>query len=311
MGAFAAERLKTVVITGASSGLGLAIAHRLMRGPYHLILTARSTSLPRFATHGVVESDRLWIRPLDVLNRTERNAVIDEVEKRAGGLDVLINNAGFAFRSVLEHVEQDELLQQMITNFWGPMELVRRALPGMRARRSGRIINISSVGGMMAMPTMAIYSASKFALEGATESLYYELKPWKIHVTLVEPGFINSDSFTQVRYTTQSGCAMRDPSEPYYGHYRFMTSFIQKIMKLSPASAESVARVVESVMNRRHPPLRALATPDAHLFDIMRRIMPRSLYHWILYQMLPHADCWGEEQRLRRRCAMEIEKAKG
>lgn len=291
-------KYSSVLITGASVGLGLSIAKRLLKGPYHLILTARAESLARFAREGIVESDRVWIRPMDILDRDERRSVMNEINTRLGGLDVLVNNAGFTFRSVLEHVQQNELLQQMITNFWGPMELVRLALPQMRARRTGKIINISSVGGMMAMPTMSVYSASKFALEGASESLYYEVRPWNIAVTLVEPGFINSASFKKVRYTTLSGNSMRNPSEPYYGHYRFMSSFIEKVMRLSPATPEAVARTVERVIRSSNPPLRVPATPDAHIFDLMRRYLPRRLYHWILYRNLPNADAWGDVGQL-------------
>ena len=91
----------------------------------------------------------------------------------------------------------------MDVNFRSPMELTRLVLPGMRAKRAGRIITVSSVGGMMAMPTMAAYSASKFALEGAHEALWYEVRPWGIRVSLVQPGFVHSDGFQKVRYTTQ------------------------------------------------------------------------------------------------------------
>lgn len=157
------------------------------------------------------------------------------------------------------------------------------------------------------MPTMAVYSASKFALEGASESLYYELKPWGVSVTLIEPGFINSDSFENVRYTTLSGEAMRDPAEPYYGHYRFMTAFIKKVMRRSPGTTTAIAHKVAKVIAQPHPPLRVAATPDAVFFDLMRRFLPRRFYHWFLYQNLPHADCWGDEARLRRRCNMELE----
>lgn len=181
---------KVVLITGASVGLGLSLARRLMAGPYRLVLTARRDSLARFAAEGIEQSEHVLIRPLDILVAEERRQLIDEIAQRWGGVDVLVNNAGFAFRSVLEHVQQEDLLQQMLTNFWAPMELVRLVLPSMRARRAGKIINISSVGGMMAMPTMSVYSASKFALEGASESLYYEVRPWNISVTLIEPGFI-------------------------------------------------------------------------------------------------------------------------
>lgn len=295
-------------MTGASAGLGLAVAQRLIKRQFRLILTARSDSMHRFATAGIRESERVWLRPMDVMDPGQREAVIDEANQRWGGVDSLVNNAGFAFRSVLEHVEQAELLQQMITNFWGPMELVRLVLPGMRERRKGRILNVSSVGGMMAMPTMAVYSASKFALEGASESLYYEVKPWNVHVTLIEPGFIRSDSFQQVRYTTQSGASMRDPSEAYFGHYRFMTEFIGRLMRLAPANTSHVARRIEKILDAKRPPLRVAATPDALLFDWFRRFAPRSLYHWALYRGLPFPDCWGDETRLRARCQMERSK---
>ena len=185
------------------------------------------------------------------------------------------------------------------------MELIRLVLPSMRAQRSGQIINISSVGGMMAMPTMSVYSASKFALEGASESLYYEVRPWNISVTLVEPGFIKSDSFKKVRYTTLSGNSMRDPSEPYFGHYRFMTEFIEKVMRISLSTPDRIARKIEKIIQQKRPPLRIAATPDAYFFELLRRFLPRRFYHWFLYYNLPFPDCWGDEDRLRVRCNMQ------
>jgi NAD(P)-dependent dehydrogenase (short-subunit alcohol dehydrogenase family) len=165
-------------------------------------LTARAESLSRFAEAGIVESARVLLRPLDVTADDERRALIDEIENRCGGVDALINNAGVAYRSVVEHVTEQERLEQMGINFRSPMEMARLVLPSMRRKRAGRIINVSSVGGMMAMPTMSVYSASKFALEGATEALYYEVRPWNIRVSLIEPGFIHSTSFQKVHYTS-------------------------------------------------------------------------------------------------------------
>jgi short-subunit dehydrogenase len=284
---------KTVLITGASTGIGLAVARELMRSKYRVYLTARRTSLPRFAAHEIAESPHVRIRALDVTKEDEREAIVAEAERDWGGIDVLINNAGVSYRAVVEHVVEEERVAQMGVNFRAPMELIRLVLPGMRRKGAGRIITISSVGGMMAMPTMAAYSASKFALEGAHEALWYEVRPWGIRVSLVQPGFIDSDGFQKVRYTHKSDRSEHELAEPYHEHYVNMAPFIGKVMKASPATPESVARVVLKTMHRRRPPLRVPATLDARVFALLRRVMPRSLYHWLLYKMLPKVDTWG------------------
>ena len=283
----------TVLLTGASTGIGLAIARALLGTRYRVILTARQRSLPRFDSHDVRESERVRIRSLDVTNADQREAVIAEAERDWGGIDVLINNAGVSYRAVVEHVADDDRLTQMDVNFRSPMELVRLVLPGMRDKRAGRIITISSVGGMMAMPTMAAYSASKFALEGAHESLWYEVRPWGIRVSLVQPGFVDSDGFQRVRLTPESDRSEHDLSEPYHEHYVNMGPFIAKLMRGSRATPDSVARVVLRTLRRKRPPLRVPATIDALGFSMLRRILPRSTYHWLLYRMLPNVRTWG------------------
>ncbi|MFT7625274.1 MAG: NAD(P)-dependent dehydrogenase (short-subunit alcohol dehydrogenase family) [Myxococcota bacterium] len=285
---------RLILITGASTGVGLAIAKRLLaNGTDRLVLTARPESLLRFEEAGLFPSERVFLRALDVTNAEQRRAVIDECETALGGLDVLINNAGISMRSVAEHVNDDDRLAQMDINFRSPMELTRLALPGMRSRRRGRIINVSSVGGMMAMPTMSVYSASKFALEGACEALWYEVRPWGIFVTLVEPGFINSDGFEKIRWTEMGAQSREDPNSPYHAHYRNMTTFIARIMRRVPATPDSVAKTVERQINRRSPPLRKPATFDAWAFAMLRRILPRRLYHLVLYRSLPKIKEWG------------------
>ncbi|HPF13252.1 MAG: SDR family NAD(P)-dependent oxidoreductase [Planctomycetes bacterium] len=287
-------RPRTVLITGASVGLGLAIARELLANTqFHLILTARAQSMARFAEQGLVEGPRVWLRALEVTSAQEREAVIAEIEQRFGALDVLINNAGIAYRCVVEHVDSDERQAQMDVNFLAPMELIRRVLPAMRAQRSGRILSISSVGGMMAMPTMAVYSASKFALEGSCEALWYEVRPWSIHVTLVQPGFIHSDGFTKVRMTRESQFSAQHEEDPYHEHYASMEPFIGRVMQHTPATPESVARTVRRTICRRRPPLRVTATWDALFFSLLRRFMPRTLYHRFLYWKLPNVKKWG------------------
>jgi short-subunit dehydrogenase len=287
-------RKPVVLITGASTGLGLALARHLIAStPYHLIVTAREASLHRFREAGVGEAESCWIRRLDVADPHQRQEVIAEADARLGGVDILVNNAGIAYRSVLEHVAEADWLEQMRVNFRGPTELARLVLPSMRARRSGRIISVSSVGGMMAMPTMALYSASKFALEGAFEALWYEVRPWGIHVTLVQPGFVRSESFKNTRFTAQAVTGGRHASDAYHAHYAHMEGFITRWMQRAWSSPDRVARLVAKVMSRRRPPLRICATPDAWVFATLRRLLPRELYHRLLYACLPCVTQWG------------------
>ncbi|MGE4131204.1 MAG: SDR family NAD(P)-dependent oxidoreductase [Bdellovibrionales bacterium] len=290
------SRRLVVLITGASTGLGLALTRELMStGRYHIIATARPSSLARFAKLGLVESEHLWIRPMNVLNKYDRDQVLLEIERRLGGVDILVNNAGYCLRGVVEQVNETERLKQIDTNFRAPMALIRGVLPSMRHRRFGHIINVSSVGGMMAMPTMSIYSASKFALEGASEALWYEVRPWNIRVSLVQPGFINSDSFERVELTRESRKSIRDKNDPYYYHYSSMAPFIARLMRLSPATPESIARKIRRLIESRRPALRVPVTIDAHIFALLRKFLPRGFYHRLMYLLLPRIYRWGED----------------
>jgi len=283
-----------VLITGASSGLGLALARRLLAArTYRLVLTARSASLPRFAELGIIEQDGVWLRPLDVTRADERRAVVLEIEHGLGGVDVLVNNAGVAYRGVVEHFTEQSEHDQMDVNFHAPLDLIRRVLPSMQRKRAGRIINVSSVGGMMAMPTMALYSASKFALEGAIEGLWYEVRPFNVKVSLIEPGFIRSESFLNTRYTTASHRSLARPDEPYHGYYLHMSRMIAFLMRAGLNTPDDVAATICKTMRQEDPPLRVLATYDAHLFAWLRRLLPRRLYHYVLDWALWHIWAWN------------------
>lgn len=282
-----------ILITGASTGLGLAIARELQGVGARLVLTARPSSMKRFEALGIVDCEQTWLRPLDVTDVPQREALMAEIDATEEGLYALINNAGLSYRAVVEDVAEADRLHQMNVNFRSPMALAVLALPGMRRRGRGRIISVSSVGGMMAMPTMAVYSASKFALEGASEAMWYEVKPWNIHVTLVQPGFIQSDGFEKVRITEKGQASMANPESPYNAHYTHMADFIAQVMQRVPATPESVARKVCQVLASKNPPLRKAATLDAWLFAWIRRLLPRRMYHWLLFRMLPNIRAWG------------------
>ncbi len=288
---------RVVLVTGASTGIGLALVSQLRRTGFRVVATARPASLPRFARQGFFEDARLHIRPLDVTAFDEHAAVIAEIERLWGGVDVLVNNAGISYRAVMEEMDRPGDTHQIETNYLGAMNLTRLVLPRMRQKRQGHIINISSVGGMMAMPTMGAYSASKFALEGASEALWYELRPWGIYVTLIQPGFVHSNAFRNVKLTEKSRAAINDPAAPYHAYYKNLVPFIEKMMKLSPATPETIAARIVKIIRRPHWQLRVPATPDAWLFYYLRRILPRRVYHYVLYRSLPKIRAWVPADR--------------
>jgi NAD(P)-dependent dehydrogenase (short-subunit alcohol dehydrogenase family) len=280
-----------VLVTGASTGIGLALLRQLIRQPYRIVATARRESLDRFAALGIRSSPELLLRPLDLTRYDEHKAVVSEIMARWGRLDALVNNAGISYRAVVEHMTPDDELRQMATNYLGPMNLTRIVLPIMRQARRGHIINVSSVGGMMAMPTMAAYSASKFALEGASEALWYEMRPWGVRVCLIEPGFINSSAFHSVYQTAGSG----DLKSPYAAYYRHMGRLIERMMTATVATSDSVAARILQALADPDPPLRLPATVDAGAFYWLRRLLPRGVYHRLLYWSLPGIRDWGRD----------------
>jgi len=287
---------KNILVTGASTGIGLALVKELKKDThFRIIATARNESLHRFQEQRLNESESLIFRQLEICDYQKSTALIEEIEKSFGGVDVLINNAGVSYRSVVEHMTPEAEHHQMMVNYLGAIHLTRCAIPGMRKKRSGHIINISSVGGMMAMPTMSSYSASKFALEGASESLWYELKPWGISVSIIEPGFVRSNSFRRVLMPEAAKTSLEDSSCAYHAYYNNMTAFVEKLMLDSHCTPEKIAKKIIKTMKAKNPPLRVPGGADARFFSLLRRVMPRRLYHWFLYRNLPNIKEWEKE----------------
>lgn len=261
-------------------------------------MTAREKSIEKIISE-LTQNDRFIIRPLDVTSEKDREKLLSEVNQLWGGVDVLVNNAGISYRSVIEHMTENDELLQMSTNYFGPMGLIRLVLPHMRSTGRGKIICVSSVSGMLAMPTMASYSASKFALEGACEALWYEMRPFGVKVCMVQPGFIHSKSFHNV-YHTQKSEPARNWSGPYKDFYQNMTPFVETMMNMSLTTPERIAKLIIRVIEKEHCPLWIPATLDAKIFYYIRRAFPRRLLLPFLYWCLPKARTWGQDYSHKR-----------
>jgi NAD(P)-dependent dehydrogenase (short-subunit alcohol dehydrogenase family) len=183
-----------VVITGGSRGLGLVIARRLCAEGARLCLLARNEDeLRRAAEHFPPDAEVMPVR-CDIRRRADVRAAVDAILDRWGTIDVLINNAGVIQVGPLEHMTPADFENAMATHFWGPLHLMFEIVPSMRQRRFGRIVNISSIGGRLAVPHLAPYCASKFALAGLSDAVRAELNQYGIRVTTVTPGLMRTGS---------------------------------------------------------------------------------------------------------------------
>jgi NAD(P)-dependent dehydrogenase (short-subunit alcohol dehydrogenase family) len=180
---------KTFLITGVSSGLGRAFAKAVLGAGHRVIGTVRSAEdAALFAS-----VPRTYPLQLDVTDYASIPAAIAKAEREAGVVDVLVNNAGYGHEGVVEEASMEDLQRQFAANVFGPVAMIKAVLPGMRERRRGHIVNVTSMGGFITMPGIAFYCGSKFALEGISESLGKELKAFGIRVTALAPGQFRTD----------------------------------------------------------------------------------------------------------------------
>lgn len=183
--------MSTWLITGASSGLGRAIAEHVLAAGHQVVTTARNTD----AVEDLVRSypDTALPVALDVTDPGSVARAVDAAIEAFGGIDVLVNNAGYGYTAAVEEGEDGAVSRLFTTNFFGPVDLIKAVLPGMRERRTGTIVNISSVGARITIPGGGYYSAAKAALEGLSGSLRKEVESFGVHVMVVEPGSFRTD----------------------------------------------------------------------------------------------------------------------
>lgn len=183
--------LKTLFITGVSSGFGHALAGQAMAAGYRVVGTVRNDAARR--AFEARDTARAVGRILDVTDFAAVNGVVEEIEAGVGPIDVLVNNAGYGHEGILEESPLEEMRRQFDVNVFGAVALIKAVLPYMRKRRAGHLINITSMGGFITLPGIAYYCGSKFALEGISETLGKELAAFNIAVTAVAPGSFRTD----------------------------------------------------------------------------------------------------------------------
>ena len=237
-------------ITGASSGLGRALAEAVLGRGWRAAITARKPeALTDFvARHG----DRALPLALDVTDANSIDKAVSEAEGHFGAIDVLVNNAGYGYLSAIEEGEDAQIRAQFETNVFGLIAVTRRALPCMRARRRGHIFNVSSLGGLVAFAATGYYHASKFAVEALSESLFHEVKPLGLHVTILEPGAFRTD--WAGRSMVESPTIIADYAETS-GKRRQATRAVSGKQPGDPARA---ATAIISAYEASEPPLRLL-----------------------------------------------------
>ncbi len=197
---------------------------------------------------------------------------ISYIREKSGRLDVLVNNAGFGIAGSVEDTSIEEAKSQFETNFFGVLRILREVLPVMRSQRSGLVINISSVGGLIGLPYQALYSASKFALEGLSEGLRLELRPFGIRVVLIEPGDFNTQ-FTTNRQKTKGS-----ETNPIYQDYFARALSVMKEDEKNGADPKEIAFLVERIIKAKSPRFRYLVGPfPEKLAVLLKRFAPSLL----------------------------------
>ena len=249
---------QVIIITGASSGFGKATAEMLSKKGYTVYGLCRRQ----------MQDSTIKYRQCDVRNRENIRTVVEQIVAEQGRVDVLINNAGMGIGGALELATEEEIDLQMGTNFMGCVNMCQAVLPYMRRQRAGKIINLSSIGGLMGLPYQGFYSASKFAIEGFTEALSAEVRGFGIRVCMVEPGDF-ATGFTGSRKNSQPTL-----DDPDYGPiFKRSLAIIEK-EENGGLQPEVLARRIVRLVEKKDPPLRnVVANLEQWLSTIIKRVL--------------------------------------
>ncbi|CAM4520848.1 MAG: SDR family oxidoreductase [Paenibacillus macerans] len=275
--------LPVALVTGTSSGFGLLTVLTLARRGYRVVAAMRDLERrheleQRAAREGTAE--RIRCVRLDVTEHASIGPAVDEIVRRYGRLDMLVNNAGMAVGGFVEEVPMEDWRRQMETNLFGVIAVTRAVLPVMRAQRRGLVVNVSSVSGLAGFPGYAPYAASKFAIEGFSESLRHEIRPFGVRVVLVEPG-----AYRTPIWNKGIGEIRIDPGSPYRAQLEAVLRYSRKAAETAPDPQE-VADLIGRIAGMRAPRLRYALGQGSRLLIWSKALLPWKWLEWIFAKAL-------------------------
>ncbi|MFJ7193981.1 MULTISPECIES: SDR family oxidoreductase [unclassified Streptomyces] len=247
---------KVIFVTGAGRGLGADIARQALVAGHHVVATGRRPESVLHALGG--EQDNLLVTALDITSADAARAAVEAAVARFGRLDVLINNAATFQAGYFEEISEAQMRAQIETNLFGPMNITRAVLPVMRAQRSGHIVTISSVAGLVGQEFCVAYAASKFGVEGWMESLRYDVEPYGITTTIVEPGFFRTELLVDAS-TSWAELSIDD----YAGRTEATKAMWQSMNGRQAGDPVKLAEALLKIIDLPQPPLRFVAGDDA------------------------------------------------
>lgn len=274
---------KIALVTGSSSGIGLLTAVELAKDGFRVLASMRDLGRRErldqaAAATGV--ATRLDVRRLDVSETASIPAFVESLVRDYGRLDLLVNNAGFAVAGFAEDIKLDELRLQFETNFFGAVAMTQAVLPMMRRQRAGHIVMVSSISGLHGALSISSYAASKFALEGWSESLRLEMNSLGVKVVLVEPGSFQTDIWTR---NAVLGEKLLDGTSPNRARGERMRDAVQKLKKRDPIE---VARVIARIARDPSPKLRYVVGADAKIQLALKRLLPWKWHEKLVAKLL-------------------------
>ncbi len=260
---------KTVLITGCSSGIGLKTAKLFQEKGWNVAATMRTPSKEKFPD----TEKNVLILELDVTKPETIKTAIDATIKKFGRIDVIVNNAGYAVTGPFELASEEQIQRQFDTNVYGPMRVIQAILPHFREKKSGTIINISSMGGRMTFPLYSLYHSTKWAIEGFTEGLQYELEEFGITLKLIEPESIRTDFYTR--------SADKIDGKKLGPYKNFYEGTMQQIMTSGQygLKPKKVAQVIFKAATSRSKKFRYQVGFRSFALLFLKRILPHRLYY--------------------------------